>query len=274
MEKNQYLAIRFLELFLVSDNLTYNDLLNSPPFVGNADNLRRLSKILIRLLDLSIVKTISAVPDQSYQLTSHGLKMLEVILHSGSPDNKISFDEFWTQFKKGLPETVQDQDDSDLNTFERDRIVNLLSEDKKNPLEPKTGNIQTVTKTFICYSKSDSAFALKLAQDLREKGFDVWMDQLDISPGQRWAREVDRALHTCENFLVILSPQSIESDNVDDEISVAKEEKKRIIPIMISPCKTPLQLRALQYIDFTTDYDSGFKRLTRTLEGLKAGRSS
>jgi hypothetical protein len=43
---------------------------------------------------------------------------------------------------------------------------------------------------FFSYSRDDSEFALRLAADLKAAGANVWLDQLDIAPGQRWARTV------------------------------------------------------------------------------------
>ena len=39
-------------------------------------------------------------------------------------------------------------------------------------------------KIFFSYSRADgSEFALRLAVDLKQKGFDVWIDQEDIRAG-------------------------------------------------------------------------------------------
>ena len=36
---------------------------------------------------------------------------------------------------------------------------------------------------FFSYSRDDSEFALRLAEDLKAAGAAVWIDQLDIEPG-------------------------------------------------------------------------------------------
>jgi hypothetical protein len=113
--------------------------------------------------------------------------------------------------------------------------------------------------------KPDSEFVLRLAEDLRAAGANVWLDQLDIEPGHRWARAVEAALSSCQRVLVILSSSSVESSNVQDEITFALEEKKIVIPILYRDCRILLQLRGLQYVDFRTDYDCGLKRLLKTL---------
>src|SRR5208283_6193024 len=69
---------------------------------------------------------------------------------------------------------------------------------------------------FFSYSRDDSEFALRLAEDLKAAGSNVWLDQLDIAPGQRWARAVQDALNNCHRLLVILSPSSVTSTNVEE----------------------------------------------------------
>ena len=50
---------------------------------------------------------------------------------------------------------------------------------------------------FFGYSREDSSFALKLAGGLKAAGANVWLDQLEIIPGQRWDRKVEDALTDC-----------------------------------------------------------------------------
>ncbi len=130
---------------------------------------------------------------------------------------------------------------------------------------------------FFSYSRDDSEFALKLAKDLKAQRAVVWLDQLDISPGQHWDTALEEALDSCPNMLLVLSPSSVASQNVMDEVSFAIEEHKLVIPILYRTCKIPLRLRRLQYIDARTDYDSAFNELRRLLspdEDAKAERET
>lgn len=108
----------------------------------------------------------------------------------------------------------------------------------------------TAPSAFFSYSRNDSEFVLRLAEDLRAAGANVWLDQLDIEPGQRWARAVQEALTGCPLVLVVLSPSSVESSNVQDEVTFALEERKIVIPILYQDCKIPLQLRGFHYARF------------------------
>ena len=122
-----------------------------------------------------------------------------------------------------------------------------------------------VPTAFFSYCHEDSDFALRLAGDLKAAGANVWLDQLDIVPGQRWDRAVENALINCSRMLVILSPSSVDSTNVMDEVSFALEEKKAIIPVIHKDCKVPFRLRRVQYVDFRQDYARGLRELLKTL---------
>jgi len=118
---------------------------------------------------------------------------------------------------------------------------------------------------FFSYCRDDSDFALRLAEDLKAAGAAVWIDQLDIEPGMRWDRAVETALSNCPRMLVILSPVSVESDNVRDEISFALRKQKTIIPVLYLDCDIPLRLERHQHIDFRTDHARGLKVLLKAL---------
>jgi hypothetical protein len=48
-----------------------------------------------------------------------------------------------------------------------------------------------VPHAFFSYARSDAAFVLKVAQQLRRLGRRVWVDQLDIPKGARWDEAVE-----------------------------------------------------------------------------------
>lgn len=65
--------------------------------------------------------------------------------------------------------------------------------------------------------------------------------------------------------MVILSPDSVRSNNVLDEISYALESGKRVIPVLYQPCEIPFRLRRVQYVNLTDDYGKGVSRLKQAL---------
>jgi hypothetical protein len=118
---------------------------------------------------------------------------------------------------------------------------------------------------FFSYARADSEFALRLAKDLRSAGASIWLDQLDLSPGVPWDDAIQEALRACPALLVVLSPTSVASRNVMDEVSFALQNDKEVVPIMYHKCDIPFRLGRLNYIDFSSDYNAGFEQLRRAL---------
>ena len=123
--------------------------------------------------------------------------------------------------------------------------------------------------TFISYSRADSSFAVKLARDLKSAGFDVWLDQLDIPTGARWDDEVEAALESCKIFMIILSPESLQSQNVKDEVGYAIDAGKDILPVKIKSGEIPFRLRRFQYVDFSKQsYNENLKEIKSLLTAM------
>jgi hypothetical protein len=118
---------------------------------------------------------------------------------------------------------------------------------------------------FFSYCREDATFALRLAEDLKAGGANVWLDQLDIKPGQEWDKAIEVALTSAPRMLVILTPASVQSRNVQNEIIFAVNKKKTIIPVLCRDCDVPMQLLGIQYKDLRTDYACGIKALIKIL---------
>jgi TIR domain len=122
--------------------------------------------------------------------------------------------------------------------------------------------------TFFSYSHVDTDFTIRLTGDLKAAGAMIWLDK-DIAPGDRWDMTVQDALKNCQHLLVILSPDSVNSPNVLDEVAFGLDTKKTVIPILYRECEIPFRLGRVQWIDFRTDYAHGLERLVERL-GLEA----
>lgn len=103
---------------------------------------------------------------------------------------------------------------------------------------------------FLSYSRRDAKFADVLYRLLESKGYDVWIDRRDIEAGRRWDDSIQEAIDLHSHLLVILSPDSVKSQNVADEWSYALDKGKTVIPLRYENCDVPLRLRRVQWIDF------------------------
>src|SRR5690554_1476014 len=119
---------------------------------------------------------------------------------------------------------------------------------------------------FISYSRVDEEFAHRLAADLDRVGAQVWLDVAAIPAGVKWSTAVQQGLDTCNIMLVIISPDSMASRNVEDEWHSYLDDGKTIIPILWRPARVHFQLRRIQYIDFhNEDYVTAFEHLREEL---------
>ena len=89
-------------------------------------------------------------------------------------------------------------------------------------------------KVFLSYARNDEAFVTRLANNLLKQQIDVWLDVFRIEPGRSWARQIGEALDACQVLLVVLSPESVASENVDDEWNYCLDQKKSIVVVLHS----------------------------------------
>jgi len=108
---------------------------------------------------------------------------------------------------------------------------------------------------FVSYSSNDRPFAIGLVKELQNLGANVWIDQLGIGLGENWDNAIEEALEKSETFMLIISPTSVESPNVQDEVSIAINTNKKMVPILIKECELPMRWQRKQYADLTHNPD-------------------
>jgi len=121
-------------------------------------------------------------------------------------------------------------------------------------------------KIFLSYSRKDIDFARKLSGDLEKAGYDVWWDLTDLRGGDDWVRVIPDAIAKSDFFIIVLSPNSIESEWVRKEYTQALSLRKKIIPLMFASCDVPFALNTINYVNFVAgEYQDNFAGLLRAL---------
>ena len=90
---------------------------------------------------------------------------------------------------------------------------------------------------FISYAHLDAEIVFPEIKKFHDEGYPVWYDQ-GLTPGQEWDDEIALALMDCSLLVVFISKNSMASNNVQDEIKLALNEKIDIVPIYFE--ETPL----------------------------------
>jgi hypothetical protein len=86
---------------------------------------------------------------------------------------------------------------------------------------------------FISYSTKNKDYANKLANKLRDEGFDVWIDNDKLKVSQQWWTAIVEAIWSCDAFIVLLTSHSHESRWVMREILIADKREKHIFPLLL-----------------------------------------
>ena len=97
-----------------------------------------------------------------------------------------------------------------------------------------------LTSIFISYAHADSPFVDRLEADLRQQGFAPCVDRHGLAGGHKWRRALQIALDRAQVVLVVLSPEAVASEYVQNEYGYASEEGKVLIPLYYHSCKVPL----------------------------------
>jgi len=88
-----------------------------------------------------------------------------------------------------------------------------------------------------------------------------------------WDEEIERALIDAPQVVLLLSPASVGSGNVSDQVSYALGRGKSVIPVIYRDCVVPFRLLRTQLIDFRADYDRGLRDLLERLRATLSARS-
>lgn len=74
-------------------------------------------------------------------------------------------------------------------------------------------------QVFLCHSSGDKAAVRKLHDDISTLGFNPWLDELRLLPGQDWKMEIKKAIRKTDVVIVCLSKKSVtKSGFVQSEI--------------------------------------------------------
>jgi len=100
-------------------------------------------------------------------------------------------------------------------------------------------------KVFISYSHSDGEYLDRLLVHLKplekEGLIELWVDTR-LRAGDRWRKEIEKALHRATVVILLVSADFLASDFITDNelpplLRNAEERGTRVIPIIVKPCR-------------------------------------
>ena len=129
-------------------------------------------------------------------------------------------------------------------------------------------------KIFISYAKENIEQVKELYYMLKIYGFDPWLDENELMPGQEWQLELESNIEKSDIVLVCLSKFVIKKRGyIQKEIRVAIDKANYfpegvvfIIPVRLEDCDVPNSLKSKQWVNLhETD---GYKILFDTLRQI------
>ncbi len=85
---------------------------------------------------------------------------------------------------------------------------------------------------FISYGSCDRQIAEELTHYLEEHGIPCWITLRDLTSGN-FSGEITRALRACDAMVVICSNESCKSEHVKNEVTIAFNQRKHIVPYLL-----------------------------------------
>lgn len=136
--------------------------------------------------------------------------------------------------------------------------------------KPKFGDVigdadSDSVRVFIAYSRKQRHVVEKLSEILTNNRISHFWDR-KILVGAVWRQTIQRALDHCTHMIVIWTPDSAASDEVEREVSYALDERKKVLPILSDPAsKMPYHLRGFHYVVMKDDIAGVEKDIIMTL---------
>jgi hypothetical protein len=119
-------------------------------------------------------------------------------------------------------------------------------------------------RNFASYAREDQLLVRPLVEWLQLVG-EVFFDQDDIKPGDKWEARLETAIRKARKVLVFWCRHAAKSKWVEKEYELAIELDKTVIPIVMDNTKLPPALRVYEYKDA--------RRFSRHAQGYGAVRA-
>jgi len=128
---------------------------------------------------------------------------------------------------------------------------------------------------FISYSKRDAVRARALAEVLVEAGFEPWMAELELGPGENWAKAIGQAIEKAESIVFVISKDFFASASLSEEWNFALGSKKhagRVLPVLMAGTRAeslPWIAKRIQHVKAGPDWGKTARSIVSALRERK-----
>jgi len=113
------------------------------------------------------------------------------------------------------------------------------------------------TRIFLSHVSADKNVVRRVYRYLKDAGFQPWLDEEDLMPGEDWRVAIEKAIRSADVFLVFCSQHSCskggvfqrEINHALDVVQELPEGRKFIVPVRIDECTVPDRLVRWQWVN-------------------------
>ena len=120
---------------------------------------------------------------------------------------------------------------------------------------------------FISYSSLNKNVADAVVSDFEQHGIRCWYAPRDIMPGQEWVTAIHEAINSSRLFVLIYTDSSNESKQVANEVALAFNSGKTLIPFRLSDAEMSTELE--YYLTRVHWLDAVKPPLMQSIESLR-----
>lgn len=125
-------------------------------------------------------------------------------------------------------------------------------------------------KVFISHSSVNKPFVRKLAKAIEADGFQVWLDEKELLPGDALARRVSEGVMQASAVIVVVSQAAIASKWLAFELNKAAARMVNgecvVIPVVMEAVeRLPAEVEGLLYADFSKSYKRPMRAVLNAL---------
>ena len=145
----------------------------------------------------------------------------------------------------------------------RDNLEQALLSEENRPGEVGDGKIDV----FLSYSSKNKNVADAVVAEFEQHGIRCWYAPRDIVPGQEWVSAIHDAITACSLFVLIYTDSSNESKQVANEVALAFNSGKTLIPFRLSDAEMSSELE--YYLTRVHWLDAVNPPLRQSIESLR-----
>ena len=138
-----------------------------------------------------------------------------------------------------------------------------------------------MSSVFLCHNSKDKPFVRELAGQLTSDNVQVWLDEAELNIGDSLIEKISGGINDMDYVAVIISRNSVESNWVQKEISLAMSKeiagrRVTVLPILIDKCNIPAALTDKLYADFTSqkNYDDEYSKLLSAMREVSTSKDT